>query len=199
MAIGIGEGGELQAPLARVVIGGLLTSTMVTLELVPAVYACLNRESAGCSGDMRSPKRLRSSLSSGFRSSGVGGRGGAPLAITGACVARPHTRHERPPRACCIGSSATTSRPFAPTRPAHPRQNGLPRFIEDEFRRFLRCGFLAVGLRGFIVPDVGWIASCRSRARAARCARAAAVGAWPSAPRTWSITFSPSSRCGSGC
>jgi HAE1 family hydrophobic/amphiphilic exporter-1 len=38
MAIGIGEGGELQAPLARVVIGGLLTSTVVTLVLVPAVY-----------------------------------------------------------------------------------------------------------------------------------------------------------------
>jgi len=38
MAIGIGEGGELQAPLARVVIGGLLASTLVTLVLVPAVY-----------------------------------------------------------------------------------------------------------------------------------------------------------------
>jgi HAE1 family hydrophobic/amphiphilic exporter-1 len=38
MAIGIGEGGELQAPLARVVIGGLLASTMVTLVLVPSVY-----------------------------------------------------------------------------------------------------------------------------------------------------------------
>ena len=38
MAIGIGEGGELQAPLARVVIGGLLASTMVTLVLVPVVY-----------------------------------------------------------------------------------------------------------------------------------------------------------------
>jgi hydrophobic/amphiphilic exporter-1 (mainly G- bacteria), HAE1 family len=38
MAIGLGEGGELQAPLARVVIGGLLTSTLVTLVLVPAVY-----------------------------------------------------------------------------------------------------------------------------------------------------------------
>ena len=38
MALGIGEGGELQAPLARVVIGGLLTSTLITLVLVPAVY-----------------------------------------------------------------------------------------------------------------------------------------------------------------
>jgi HAE1 family hydrophobic/amphiphilic exporter-1 len=38
MAIGFGEGGELQAPLARVVIGGLLASTMVTLVLIPAIY-----------------------------------------------------------------------------------------------------------------------------------------------------------------
>jgi HAE1 family hydrophobic/amphiphilic exporter-1 len=38
MALGLGEGGELQAPLARVVIGGLLASTLVTLVLVPAVY-----------------------------------------------------------------------------------------------------------------------------------------------------------------
>ena len=37
-AIGIGEGGELQAPLARVVIGGLLASTMITLVFVPVVY-----------------------------------------------------------------------------------------------------------------------------------------------------------------
>jgi len=38
MAIGLGDGGELQAPLARVVVGGLLASTIVTLVLVPAVY-----------------------------------------------------------------------------------------------------------------------------------------------------------------
>jgi HAE1 family hydrophobic/amphiphilic exporter-1 len=38
MASGGGEGGELQAPLARVVVGGLLASTVVTLVLVPAIY-----------------------------------------------------------------------------------------------------------------------------------------------------------------
>lgn len=38
MAIGLGSGGELQAPMARVVIGGLLTSTLVTLVLIPIVY-----------------------------------------------------------------------------------------------------------------------------------------------------------------
>ena len=47
MAIGLGEGGELQAPLARVVIGGLLTSTMVTLVLVPAVYTLFEEGWAG--------------------------------------------------------------------------------------------------------------------------------------------------------
>jgi HAE1 family hydrophobic/amphiphilic exporter-1 len=38
MALGIGEGAELQAPLARVVIGGLATSTLITLVFVPTVY-----------------------------------------------------------------------------------------------------------------------------------------------------------------
>ena len=38
MSLGIGEGAELQAPLARVVIGGLLASTMITLVFVPAMY-----------------------------------------------------------------------------------------------------------------------------------------------------------------
>ena len=47
MAIGVGEGGELQAPLARVVIGGLLTSTVVTLVLVPAVYTLFEEGFSG--------------------------------------------------------------------------------------------------------------------------------------------------------
>jgi len=47
MALGLGDGGELQAPLARVVIGGLLASTMVTLVLVPAVYTVFEEGWAG--------------------------------------------------------------------------------------------------------------------------------------------------------
>ncbi|MGE4053747.1 MAG: efflux RND transporter permease subunit [Vicinamibacterales bacterium] len=38
MSLALGEGSELQAPLARVVIGGLLTSLAITLVLVPTVY-----------------------------------------------------------------------------------------------------------------------------------------------------------------
>jgi HAE1 family hydrophobic/amphiphilic exporter-1 len=47
MALGLGEGAELQAPLARVVIGGLAASTMVTLVLVPTVYTLFEEGLAG--------------------------------------------------------------------------------------------------------------------------------------------------------
>ncbi len=46
MALGVGEGSELQAPLARVVIGGLTASTLITLVLVPVIYS-LMEEFAG--------------------------------------------------------------------------------------------------------------------------------------------------------
>jgi len=38
MAIGFGEGGEVQAPLARAVIGGLSSATFITLLIIPTVY-----------------------------------------------------------------------------------------------------------------------------------------------------------------
>ncbi len=38
LALGLGAGAALQASLARVVIGGLLTSTLITLILIPVVY-----------------------------------------------------------------------------------------------------------------------------------------------------------------
>ena len=41
MALGWGEGGELQAPMARVVIGGLTTSTLITLIFIPVIYTML--------------------------------------------------------------------------------------------------------------------------------------------------------------
>lgn len=42
LALGIGEGSEVQAPMATVVIGGLITSTMLTLLVVPTVYSILD-------------------------------------------------------------------------------------------------------------------------------------------------------------
>jgi len=43
LALGIGEGADAQAPLARAVVGGLLSSMLTTLVLVPAAYSLLHR------------------------------------------------------------------------------------------------------------------------------------------------------------
>lgn len=43
MALGIGEGAELMAPLAVAVIGGLLFSTILTLTVVPVFYSLMSR------------------------------------------------------------------------------------------------------------------------------------------------------------
>ena len=47
MALALGEGGEQNAPLGRAVIGGLLVATLMTLFVVPAVYATLSGEVKG--------------------------------------------------------------------------------------------------------------------------------------------------------
>jgi multidrug efflux pump subunit AcrB len=60
MALGIGEGGEQNAPLGRAVIGGLLFATLATLIFVPTIYCLLRRQPAG------------------VRTSEVGGRADAP-------------------------------------------------------------------------------------------------------------------------
>ena len=43
MALGLGEGGEQNAPLGRAVIGGLLCATVATLIFVPAVFSLLHK------------------------------------------------------------------------------------------------------------------------------------------------------------
>src|SRR5262249_38855188 len=44
MAIGLGRGSEANVPLARAVVGGLLTSTCLTLLVVPIMYTLLLRD-----------------------------------------------------------------------------------------------------------------------------------------------------------
>jgi multidrug efflux pump subunit AcrB len=43
LALGLGEGGEQNAPLGRAVIGGLAIATFATLFFVPAVFRLLHR------------------------------------------------------------------------------------------------------------------------------------------------------------
>jgi multidrug efflux pump subunit AcrB len=46
MSLGLGEGGEQNAPLGRAVIGGLLLATLTTLFFVPVMYSVLRRKAA---------------------------------------------------------------------------------------------------------------------------------------------------------
>ncbi len=43
MALGLGEGGEQNAPLGRAVIGGLMVATVATLFVVPVVYSMMRK------------------------------------------------------------------------------------------------------------------------------------------------------------
>jgi len=43
MAVGLGEGGEQNAPLGRAVIGGLALATVATLLFVPVFFSLLHR------------------------------------------------------------------------------------------------------------------------------------------------------------
>jgi multidrug efflux pump subunit AcrB len=56
MALGVGEGGEQNAPLARAVIGGLSFATFATLIFVPAMYGLLHKPAPPrADGEARAP------------------------------------------------------------------------------------------------------------------------------------------------
>ncbi len=47
MALATSAGAEVQRPLATVVIGGLITSTLLTLLILPTLYAWFEKEKGG--------------------------------------------------------------------------------------------------------------------------------------------------------
>jgi multidrug efflux pump subunit AcrB len=46
MALGLGDGGEQNAPLGRAVIGGLIFATTATLLFVPVVFSLVHKKHA---------------------------------------------------------------------------------------------------------------------------------------------------------
>jgi multidrug efflux pump subunit AcrB len=52
MALGLGDGGEQNAPLGRAVIGGLIAATIATLLFVPAVFSLLHRGTSNTEGSV---------------------------------------------------------------------------------------------------------------------------------------------------
>jgi HAE1 family hydrophobic/amphiphilic exporter-1 len=59
IALALGEGGGFRAPMARAVIGGLITSTMLTLIVVPVAYTYFDDMGAWMKRRLMSEKRER--------------------------------------------------------------------------------------------------------------------------------------------
>jgi HAE1 family hydrophobic/amphiphilic exporter-1 len=59
LALAIGEGAEERAPMARAVIGGLITSTLLTLLVVPVMYTLLDDVAAWVKSRRRSGVDVR--------------------------------------------------------------------------------------------------------------------------------------------
>ena len=57
LALALDEGGEIQAPMGRAIIGGVIASTLLTLVVVPVLYSYLARE--------RKPKRVVEAVAGG--------------------------------------------------------------------------------------------------------------------------------------
>ena len=68
MSLGLGEGGEQNAPLGRAVIGGLLVATVFTLLFVPVMYSLLRRKPPR----PEEPAKRRAGAELAARSSGHG-------------------------------------------------------------------------------------------------------------------------------
>ena len=62
IALGTGEGGGMRAPMARAVIGGLITSTMLTLLVVPVAYTYFDDVGHWLRGRFMSANRERELL-----------------------------------------------------------------------------------------------------------------------------------------
>ena len=62
LALGLGEGGETQSPMGRAIIGGVLTSTLLTLVVVPVLYSYLDGFT-----ERRKARRMVRSKNGGWR------------------------------------------------------------------------------------------------------------------------------------
>ena len=76
IAIGMGEGGGFRAPMARAVIGGLITSTLLTLVVVPVAYTYFDDFGGWVArGFKRKPKEAEAAASAAPRKPARGGLG----------------------------------------------------------------------------------------------------------------------------
>jgi HAE1 family hydrophobic/amphiphilic exporter-1 len=67
VAMGFGEGAEFRAPMGRAIIGGVVTSTLLTLLIIPAIYELMAR------GRERVTRRFRRGVGPGDDQEASGG------------------------------------------------------------------------------------------------------------------------------
>jgi multidrug efflux pump subunit AcrB len=65
MSLGLGEGGEQNAPLGRAVIGGLIVATVTTLFFVPVVYSLLRKKEFTCDEDEQFARQEHGDMAEG--------------------------------------------------------------------------------------------------------------------------------------
>jgi len=61
LALALNDGGELQAPMGRAIIGGVITSTLLTLVVVPVLYSYLVRERRPAAGALPADQTVQPS------------------------------------------------------------------------------------------------------------------------------------------
>ena len=97
---------------------------------------------------------------------------------------------------CSTRSCTITSRPSACTPRVCATEKACPASSSRRSGTFCSVAGLPAGSRGFAAATAASTGSCLFRARAARCVQVAAAAGWPSGPRIWSITCSPTCSCG---
>ena len=108
----LGEGAEFRAPMARAVVGGLITSTMLTLIVVPVVYTILDDITEWLFRRRRADvaAAVVAVVASVLAACAAGGRAGRPAVTPRPDGRRPGARLPRPPPRCACSPSSRRSR-----------------------------------------------------------------------------------------
>ena len=67
VALGVGEGADFRAPLGRAVIGGVITSTLLTLLVIPTFYEILDNWREALAHRFRRPVKSDAHVPAGAR------------------------------------------------------------------------------------------------------------------------------------
>ena len=123
MAIGFGKGSEATVPLARAVVGGLLSSTFLTLVVVPILYTLLIKEGEGPDADIEAELADRPDVK-------IAAEEAVGAAEEVAAAAREHAPATNLPRES--GQHGPTAGGDIRTATDRPRDGPVPGFLTGE-------------------------------------------------------------------